>query len=535
MRTDVVVAITLAVACAAACTPESDVETGSSPTEPCTGDGCPGPSSSGGSSGASSGSSSGASSGSSGASSGGPGATNGVKDGKETDVDCGGGSAPKCAEGKSCLADADCESACSYAKKCVSAPSCRPHLGGDTCGEGEVGQPGAKHESCCRSLPVPGFADPTHPGKTVYLDKYEITAGRVRAWIEQLAAENAGKPDVRGWIAKQRPKIWDPAWDEFLPTDFEGGTKIIARRLLGDPRPEDGTGSPGPGVILPPAEDEPRRMGVNFQFGPEIYVDLHGMGCGEWTGSYGFATYWYPDAVQAREEQLPRASGISFDGKPISAKDLLDVKSMNCITNAMLAAFCAWDGGQLATDEVLDFVTATPATLGNVSGCGTQYDHHGELLGNNFAHTVQTGGRCADVGLVNATFDAGDNLPVAGSPLNKHNYHYPDIGPVDHDKSWQISAPGRASLAPGVGAVDAIRLMPGAEPWMDLHGNLSEAALDTTNGAFTGAFSLKYRGIGYGSSRSDLNMTKMKGETIVRLQRPEAKAAYTGGRCMRFR
>ena len=44
-----------------------------------------------------------------------------------------------------------------------------------------------------------------------------------------------------------------------------------------------------------------------------------------------------------------------------------------------------------------------------------------------------------------------------------------------------------------------------------------------------------YRGIGYGSSRSDLNVTLMRGETVLRIQRPEAKAAYTGGRCMRFK
>ena len=52
---------------------------------------------------------------------------------------------------------------------------------------------------------------------------------------------------------------------------------------------------------------------------------------------------------------------------------------------------------------------------------------------------------------------------------------------------------------------------------------------------FTGRFALKYRGLGYGSSRSVLNMTLMRGESIPRLARPEAKAAYSGGRCMRFR
>jgi hypothetical protein len=475
-----------------------------------------------------------------GSSSGNPaGGIDGVKDGSETDVDCGGPSAPKCAEGMTCAADSDCDVACSYAKKCVSAPSCTTHLGGDTCGIGEVGEPGAKHESCCRSLPVSGYSDPSHPGKKVYLDKYEITAGRVRAFVERLAAASGGNPDVKTWIAQHRPQIWDTSWDTFLPTDAEGGTATINRRLLGDPRPGDATPpyAPGPGVILPPDTDQVRHMGTNYQFGSEIYVDLHGNNCATYPGSFGFPTFWYPANLLARDGQVARVDGIGIGGVTIAAKDYLDVKAMNCITGAMLAAFCAWDGGQLATDEVLDYVTETPATLGNTSGCGTQYDNHGELLGNVFDHTVQTGGRCAPVPFVNATFDAGDNLPVAGSALNKHNYHYPDLGGSTDDKAWEIAAPGRASLAESVFGqqADVVRINPGDEPWMDLNGNVSEAALDMSGATFTGAFALKYRGIGYGSSRSDLNTSVIKGETIIRIQRPEAKAAYTGGRCMRFK
>ncbi len=454
----------------------------------------------------------------------------------ETDVGCGGGISPPCAVGKHCLLDRDCDVACNYAGVCVSAPSCKTHLGGDTCGLGEVGAAGAMHESCCRSLPIPGYADPSHPGKTTYLDKYEITAGRIRSWVAQMAAANAG--DIKGWVASHRPQIWDPAWEAYLPSGDEGGTLTIGRRLLGDPRPEDrgAMGPPGPGVILPPATDQVKNMGLNYQFGSEVYVDLHGSDCGTWVGSYGFPTYFYPADILARNGQAPRTNGVGLLGEPIAAQDLLDVKSMNCITNAMLAAFCAWDDGQLATGEALDFVTATPASLGNVSGCGVQYDNHGALLGNSFVGTVQTGGRCAPVALVNATFDAGDHLPVVGSPLNAHNYHYPDLGNQTSDKAWEIAAPGRGSQAAfGGGQADVVRINAGDEPWMDLNGNVSEAALDMTGAMFTGNFALKYRGIGYGTARSDLNTTYIKGETILRLQRPEAKAAYTGGRCMRFR
>ena len=71
---------------------------------------------------------------------------------------------------------------------------------------------------------------------------------------------------------------------------------------------------------------------------------------------------------------------------------------------------------------------------------------------------------------------------------------------------------------------------------MDLAGNLSEAALVMNGNAFTGRFALKYRGIGYQSARSLLNVDPMwDQQNIARVERPEAKAAFTGGRCMRFK
>jgi hypothetical protein len=39
-----------------------------------------------------------------------PGCTDGFQDGAETDVDCGGGTCPKCGNAKSCLVNADCQS-----------------------------------------------------------------------------------------------------------------------------------------------------------------------------------------------------------------------------------------------------------------------------------------------------------------------------------------------------------------------------------------------------------------------------------------
>ena len=426
----------------------------------------------------------------------------------ETDNGCGGPNAPKCGEGKNCLLDRDCAVACSHDHVCVSAPSCKVHFGGDTCGKGEVDSVGAIHESCCKALEVKGFADSSQAGKKVYLDKYEITAGRVRAFIADVTQRQGGKPDVKAWVASNKPTTWNDAWSVYLPTTLEGDSITIGRLLLGDPR-HDGETNPGPGVIVPPATDQVVQLGLNYQFSGTVYADVHGNNCGTYPGSYGFPTYWYPDAVAISNGEVPRTL----------SQEVLDTKSMNCITNAMLAAFCAWDGGQLATNEVINFVTGSPVDRhDSVSGCGTQYDNHGDLLGNYFGRTVQTGGKCPNVDVINATFDAGDNLPFPypASILNKHNYSFPYMN-VNSDKVWQIAAPGRME-------VDNV------DGWMDLAGNLSEAVLNVQ----TGRFSLKGRGIGYGSARSDLNVTLMPGETVLRVQRPEVKSALSGGRCMRF-
>jgi hypothetical protein len=454
-----------------------------------------------------------------------------LQNGTETDVDCGGANAPKCALGKKCLVDGDCDVACSYAKKCIDVPSCKPHLGGDTCGKGEVGEAGAVHESCCRTLPVTGFADPGHPGKAVYLDKYEITAGRVRAFLDDITAKSGGKPNIRDWVVKNTPTIWDPAWNKFLPTDREADTVRVAGNLLGDVRP-DVHDAP------PPTTDQDLNVGVDFQFNAQLFVYLHGNNCSTHApDAYGFPTFFYPPEVLAKQGPQtfpPRSGGTTGSGAFIPASEHLEVKSINCITNALLAAFCHWDGGQLATDAVLDFVTGSPPSLGNRPGCGTQIGWENPPS----TDAATKGGRCADLALVNAAYDAGGTLPLPGSPLNDSRYEYPffPVGTI-YDKAWEISAPGRGSLAAGGDQVDVVRLKAGDEPWMDLAGNLNEAVLTMNGATFSGKFGLKYRGIGYQSARSPLNMTAdWPGEGgLRRIERPEARAGFAGGRCMRFK
>src|SRR5687767_7164882 len=50
--------------------------------------------------------------------------TNGVKDGDESDVDCGGGTCPVCANGDACNAGPDCASRVCTANKCTNDVGC---------------------------------------------------------------------------------------------------------------------------------------------------------------------------------------------------------------------------------------------------------------------------------------------------------------------------------------------------------------------------------------------------------------------------
>lgn len=222
---------------------------------------------------------------------------NGVKDGAETDVDCGGtAGAPACAAGKACKVHDDCAAAtCRYDGVCIAARSCAAHFGGDTCGPDG-------NEDCCKAIPVP------HPTKPYVLDKYSVTAGRFRQFVERT------KGDIRGWLTAHRPKDWDPVWDAWLPSTMDTNTY-------------DG------------------KDGVVQQLGPHLYYYATGANMGCQVEEVGARTYWLPPAVNtARFNDVQR-----YD------KDTLDQKPMVCATYMMLAAFCAWDGGRIPSLEELDF------------------------------------------------------------------------------------------------------------------------------------------------------------------------------------
>ncbi|MCW5835580.1 MAG: SUMF1/EgtB/PvdO family nonheme iron enzyme, partial [Labilithrix sp.] len=224
-----------------------------------------------------------------------PSPTDGVKNSDETDVDCGGASAPKCATGKTCKIHNDCETDACPSGVCAASRSCRQHFGGDTCGSGEIDDPARKHEDCCVSI---------QPGARPYrLDKYLITAGRMRAFIEATGG------DVRSWVKANRPLLpaeWSEAWDDSVPANEVDVVQLI------------GTGQ-----------------------GANAYWNAQGRANGCYAKGMGGPTYWHA------ADKLLAYSGDERGW----TKDELDTKTLNCTPRALFVAFCAWDGGRLPTYE----------------------------------------------------------------------------------------------------------------------------------------------------------------------------------------
>jgi formylglycine-generating enzyme required for sulfatase activity len=231
-----------------------------------------------------------------------PSPTDKVKNGDETDVDCGGSAPKKCAVGKACKVHADCTIAACREGVCAAGKSCRAVAGGATCGTGEVGAPGAKHEDCCSAIDVPR---PAESGGPFRLDKYLITAGRMRAFLEDV------KSDVKGFVAADPPPGWDETWTKSVPGN---DAEVVMQLGIG----QQGATSYGGKSV-----------------GPGCYVK--GMGA---------PAYWLDKAQQESNGDIERAF----------TQAELDTKVLNCATRALFAAFCHWDGkGRLPTRDEWKF------------------------------------------------------------------------------------------------------------------------------------------------------------------------------------
>lgn len=404
----------------------------------------------------------------------------GRKDGDETDIDCGGTVAPKCDWERSCVVDADCTSnACSSAKRCLTGPSCRVTDGGQTCGpNGDA--------DCCRSLPVTSY--PQQDGKTVYLDKYEITAGRMRAFVDAVT-EAEGVPDIKSYIAARRPARWNLAWEAILPSNTGLGDQPGVTFTVTTPTPSEMAPLSG---YLYPGQDVNRKVrtqswdvasgtytiypGIAQTFGEPHFLPehegnaaTHALNCSNEEGSYGFGTYWQPTStLKAISSNAGSVSGKAFP------QATMDRQALNCTTLAMFAAFCAWDGGELVAEEVMQHVL--DGRLG-------------------------PSGECA--GGINMTADSGAAC---------YKVWYVPSG-SSADDSGRVAPPGRI-------AADVIKIAPTDEGWFDLKGNLFETVVQSDD-----RFNYMGHGLGYGSVRHHRSQ----------IMTPRFKSGSFGARCMRLK
>jgi hypothetical protein len=333
--------------------------------------------------------------------------SDGVLNEGESDVDCGGPACPACAVGKTCLAHADCESnGCDYSGHCALGRSCTQHHGGDTCGAGEDTDLGATpttatgEESCCTTIPIPGTA--------LTVDKYLITAGRIRAWVTRLGG------NLRAFttsIPATNP-YWNPAWNQYIPST----TDEVDLQL-----------GPFPAPLTPSPYPETNTT-----------LDADGEPSGNWLGQWRegctMGSAGHPDGARTWWTDHPIGSDFGPFAYP---QDFLDDKMINCIDSYMLTAFCIWDGGHLATDAELaaawgpgpfPWSGAAPGVLINQD---TQEPTGEDAMGRDASSYV-----VHEFGLSPVEFMA------------PYTYNYDPFG-LHADNTIHIAAPGRFPLGAG--------------------------------------------------------------------------------------
>jgi len=395
----------------------------------------------------------------------------GVANGTETDVDCGGGAvvgsdnAPACADGKSCLVGTDCASSwCSLIDHtCVAGQSCTgpataavatevdlagvtEHGGIDTCGAGETDETNA-HESCCRSLLL--------PDKSARVDKYEVTAGRMRQFVESIAQTTspAGTKypayDVRDWVSDQIAAA--------TPTG-----KVLAAQI-----PANVLG------FLPHSGTSTEPLNIVTQLGGQsidIMIPSNLQGCFNGDEDDGANTFWWP-ASRLTEQFGAAYFNPAHDYTERSyTQEQYDEKSLNCSPYWMYAAFCAWDGGSMPTDAQITAIWGAGswpwASPGGVSSVPIPSAKN--QFTNAIAQTIDN-------------FD--DEYAFYAYPA------YPDS--FNDEVAGYISAPGRylldktANLSPS---------FTGTEGWHDVGANMMEMEASAGTGKGTGKF-CDYTGI----------------------------------------
>lgn len=337
-----------------------------------------------------------------------PSKTDGVQNGDESDVDCGGTTtaADRCAPGKVCAVNEDCSSkGCNYDKKCAAGRTCTLKAGGTTCGAGETGTAGADHEDCCTRLTTSGG-----PQGAFKIDKYLITAGRMRAFLDAVNGK------VRDYFTNvaTKPMGWDDSLTKWLPNAFD--TAGITDE---DPNVYSAYAQVAGGIV----HDAPTNQGCFIG------------------DSTGHPTFMVPNGPHMKNGvQVAGATSIyGEDYVRWMTQDQLDERALNCTNWVMFVALCAYDGGKMISREEYDYVydfdatgALSPWPWGASPAAGSSpYD--GAIIGPAGPPGSASQNPCPTC--------ADDYVNWA------FNYWYPVTPAVpanaDQDQSNYISAPGR--------------------------------------------------------------------------------------------
>ncbi|MBN9166027.1 MAG: hypothetical protein BGO98_00135 [Myxococcales bacterium 68-20] len=455
----------------------------------------------------------------------------GIKNGTETDIDCGGGAptnAPRCDGTKKCAAATDCKSGgCNHVGVCAFGRSCTMRSGGTTCGTGDTTKAN-QHEDCCASAVVPVYNRDGYNNTTEFrLDKYQITTGRIRRFLDAVGG------NVKGWVQANRASILAPnqlpaALDPYLPAGFT------------QPNSTDTCSSEG---ATYPCNYGALNHVNGFRYNNNPGGDS-GYGCYMSPDGYGSRTFFTTAAEDA-------AAGIGESRVNGVSRERAEEKAMSCATYYILAAFCAWDGGRLETIDEYNAAYGGTASSGRIypwdATAYNQTPPASRPIGfvdlrspsvaprNNYGYTPPTD----DYSVFNAALTAAqrdtlllrvDRANLQWNYFNRMvlDYRAPLLGAatmavaaesgvtIANDQSAAVAPPGRYPAGEGVyghrdllGNVMEITAQPGTA---DVGGNRPW----TRNGSF---------------ETSHFNADTMRGNAYS--FNPLTKYGRTGGRCAR--
>ena len=283
-----------------------------------------------------------------------------LKNGRETDVDCGNSQpgdrfdtkAPACEAGKICIADADCKSGgCNQdSHTCAFARSCAMTNGGQTCGAGDVTSASRNHEDCCTSAEIAPYTQGNFTNtKRFRLDKYTVTAGRMRKFVDAV------KGNVQGWVSANRDKVIAP---DQLPATVD---KYLPAGYTQPDSTDDCTGDSG-GTYKCNYGALAQLSG--FRYNNEPGGD-GGYACNIGPNEYGARTFYMTQEELGALKSSTTSRGQT-ESQHLVPKDRLAQKAEVCANYYMLAAFCAWDGGRLETLDEYNAAYGGDGTNGDV-------------------------------------------------------------------------------------------------------------------------------------------------------------------------